>query len=664
MKPPVVKLSLCYAAARRRAPKERAMATAGVALPEVRVQRLDNGLDLLFVQDADAPVFTLEVWYRVGSADEREAGPDEDHGLTGLSHFFEHLMFRGTERNPDFFDAVYARGGQLNAWTWLDATCYWEKLPREHLRFALEAEADRMAHMALDFLSLEPEREVVKSERLLRTDNDPSGAASEVLHALAYRRHPYRWPTVGWMRDLNCITLEEARDYYRPRYAPSNAFVVLVGDLDFDEALLQVEETFGRIPAGDPLPERDYPAEPPQSGVRRGRAEKPVTSPLFQLAWHGPAGRDEAFVALEVLHYLLVRGKSGRLQRALVYGDDPVATSLSASLFPLRDPYLYVWEVSVRPGRSPREAEARLLQEIERLIAEPPSEREVRRSVNGLSADIVRAGLTTQGKADNLGFSYLVTGDPLEISRRLERYPDVTPEDVRATAQRWLAPERRTVVAATDPAAPAALVAEWAGEEPAPDAALLLEAMAYAGRRTQVAGQAEELDGEALAVDRLEERWRRVRDTADEALAKTLDGFREDDDKGPAQRGILLEQARADSAEARLELERHGEDLRAGLDALDAPGPPAGRAVRAAAEGYLGREAPDALAETLTGLQGDDAAVFGLLLGHLHDLAGDEAAAGAAYAAVEEGRPPGEGLAALAGDLAWERRRGAEEGGR
>jgi len=635
-------------------------------MPDVTKHRLDNGLVVWLLPDASAPIFTLEIWYRVGSADEHEATPGEDHGTTGLSHFFEHLMFRGTERYPRFFDHVYERGGQLNAWTWLDATCYWDKLPREHLRFALVAEADRLANMKLDFLNLEPEREVVKSERLLRTDNDPSGAISEVLHRRAYLEHPYGWPTVGWMHDLNCITLEEATAYYRPRYAPSNAFMVLVGDFEPDEALAAVDETFGAIPAGPPLPPRGDAEEPRQEGTRRDRTEKPVTSPLFQMAWHAPAGDDERFVAVEVLHYLLVRGKSSRIQRELVYGDDPIATSISASLFPLRQPYLSTWEVSVRPGHSPREAEARVLAELQRLQDDPPDSRELQRAINGLSADLVRATLTSQGKADNVGFAYLATGDPLTFLARLELYPQVTPRDVQAAASEWFELDRRTVVTATDPGAPVALVKRFAGEEPTPAAALLIEAMVYARTRSEVADRENELDGEALAIERLDARYVHARGLTDDAeLQADLDRFASEDEKGPTRRRALLESARADNAASRLAVERTGEDLRARLDALDVASSPLGTALRAAAAAYLGQATPDALGEALAALDEQAAPVLGLALGHVRDLAGDDVGAQQAYAAVLEAAPIGVDPRGVAGDIAWERQRifdAAEEG--
>ena len=627
------------------------MQDAGMPVLDVREHALANGMRVYLLPDDSAPVFTFQVWYQVGSGDEWEARPGEDHGITGLSHFFEHLMFRGTEKYPEFFDHVYQRGGQLNAWTWLDATCYWEKLPRDHLEFAIDAEADRLEHMKLDFLNLEPEREVVKSERLLRTDNDPSGAVSEALHRLAYREHPYGWPTVGWMRDLNCITIEEAEAYYSPRYAPNNAFIILVGDVDPDHALGLIEDRFGKLPAREDLPPRSRTPEPVQTEVRRGRVVKPVAAPMFEVAWQAPPAANPDFAALEVLHYLLVRGKSSRIQRALVHGDDPVATRATGSLWPMVDPYLYLWEVTARPGRSAREAEARLLAEIRRLARDPPTPREMEKAVNGLSADVVRATLSCQGRADNLGFSVLTTGDPLTFMKRLTLYPAVTAADVSDAAAKWLSTGRRTVIAATDPDGPVALAKAHAGAEPAAGWSTLIEAIEHRIGRAQVADREAELDVEATAIERLESRriaaLERARADGDETLATALEAFGEEDDKGPRKRGLLLETGRTENAEARLRTERTGEELRARVAASVA----GNAAVAAASAAYLGTAAPSALGEALdSAASPSERAVLQLLLGHISDLSEDPAAAQRAYQAVREADADNG-----AADLAWER---------
>ena len=167
-------------------------------------------------------------WIGVGSIYEHEAPEGADHGITGLSHFFEHMMFRGTEKYPRYFDTIYGLGGKLNAFTWLDETVYWENLPSEHLETVIAMEADRLEHMKVDFLSLEPEREVVKSERRLRTDDRAEGLAWEVLQSRVFREHPYHWGTIGWMTDLNAITLEEAQAYHQAHYAPNNTTIIIM----------------------------------------------------------------------------------------------------------------------------------------------------------------------------------------------------------------------------------------------------------------------------------------------------------------------------------------------------------------------------------------------------------------------------------------------------
>ena len=603
---------------------------------DLREHTLANGLKAFIVPDRAAPVLTCQIWYRVGSGDEREALPGEDHGITGLSHFYEHLMFRGTERYPKFFDAVYERGGQLNAWTWLDATCYWEKLPAGHLRFALEAEADRLQNMRLGFLDIEPEREVVKSERMMRTDDDPSGQATELLHRRMFTTHPYGWPTVGWMHDLNRITLEEAEEYHRQHYVPANAFVVAVGDFDVEDAKRDLEETLGKL-AGRPAPTLvARPVEPPPTGPRRGRIEHAVSAPILQVAWHAPAGDDDDFAVLEVLNHVLVRGKSGRLQRDLVFGDDPVATGVSASLFPMPDPYVHHWELSVKPGVSAAQAEARLLREIARIAEDPPGESELDKASLGLSADIVRGALTTQGKADAIGFAYLSTGDPLAWFQRVDRYADITASDLARVAASILDPERRTTICVTDPGTPMTAVRAHLGD----GAEFLVEAMRYARKRVEIADKEADLDEEAAAIEHLEKRRQtalaKAADAGDDKLKGALEKFRTDDPKGPIKRAETLERSRADNSEARLSLEVLGADLRARMESPDP-----------SIAAYLGEALP---ADVTADLFGDgDEVVASFLRGHLHDLRGEREAAQKAYGDCIKG---GEGVLA---DAAWER---------
>jgi len=617
---------------------------------DLRDHRLENGVRAFLVPDPTAPVLICQVWYRVGSADEREATADDDHGITGLSHFYEHLMFRGTERFPKFFDAVYQRGGQLNAWTWLDATCYWEKLPAGHLRFALDAEVDRFANMGLGFLDLEAEREVVKSERMMRTDDDPSGSAGELLHRRMFDRHPYGWPTVGWMHDLNRITLEEAEEYHRAHYIPANAFLVVVGDFDADDALRDIEETFGRLPAQAPPERPRRPAEPEPTAPRRDRVEHPVAAPLLQIAWPSPAGADDRFAALEVLHHLLVRGKSGRVQRALVFGDDPVATSVTASLFPMRDPYVYMWEARVRPGRSAANVEARLLDVLADVVAHPPDEDELAKAALGLAADMVRGALTAQGKADAIGFAHLATGDPLAWFKRVTRYATVTTEELVEVAQALLAPNRRITVVVTDPGSPLDAVRAHLGDDPSEAEGLLLEAMKYGRSRHDIAAQERSLDEEDEAIAHLERRRQtalaRAEAAGDGDLQAAIEAFATEDTKGPRHRAMTLERTRCANAEARLALEVLGADLRARhADMAESVRPDSSDALaHSAAAAYLGLAAPADLEGATSG------ALSALLVGHLHDLRGEPRAAQAAYARCRAAEPEGP-----LGDVAWER---------
>ncbi len=415
-------------------------------VPKVDKHVLDNGLRVFLLPDRSAPIVTFQMWVEVGSADEREGDP----GITGLSHFFEHMMFKGTPKVPDYFRAMSERGAVLNAFTWIDETVYWEKVGSEHLEFVFEAEGDRFKNMKVDFLNLEPEREVVKSERLLRTENSPSGSLSEAVGASLYQKHSYHWPTVGWMRDLDAISIDEARAYHSRFYSAANTYLVIVGDFEPKQALALAKKHFGALEA-KPVTRDGRTAEPKQTRERRTYVEKPVGTGLLQVAYRCPPGRDwQEFAVLEVIDSILTGGKSSRLQQAMVFGDDPIATSVSAFAFPFTDEGTYTFETELLPEKPNRMAEARLLREIDRLRTEPVTQEELQRAVAQLRAELVKGMATTQNRAQLIGFSIRASGDPTLPWKRLAHYGKVTADDVLRVAKRWLDPNVRVVGHAVD----------------------------------------------------------------------------------------------------------------------------------------------------------------------------------------------------------------------
>ncbi len=525
--------------------------------PEIHVEKLDNGLTIYVIEDHSAPLATYEIWFRVGSSHEWEPAPGEDHGTTGLSHFFEHLMFRGTKAHPNFFEEIYALGGVLNAWTWVDSTCYWEKIPSRHLAKIVEMESDRLANMDLSFPALETEREVVKSERLLRTENDPTGSMMELLFATAYRQHPYQWPTVGWMRDLNAITLQEASDYHHAHYAPNNAFVVVVGDVDPHEVVEVVQANYGALRA-QTIPKRPRPEEPPQDAERRDYLFKEVDTQQFVAAWHVPAIRSRERMVLDLVDEILNGGRSSRLKRRLIYGDEPIVSGLSSSTYPWRDPALYVWTVRMLPGHDDAEALDAIQEEMDRIAREGVTREELKVAVNRLRADVVRSMLTNQGRADLVGFAILTADDPFLYFDRLAEYEQVTPEEVKAVVAKYLRREQRTVVAAVSPRRLVDLVDAYAkaqGQGADPKAATLAhDALEWMLGWMELEGKRRDVARETDALERLAARAEAARKTADEATRKAIDEFMTKSDKGYEARKHNLDKLRAAYAKAREDL--------------------------------------------------------------------------------------------------------------
>ena len=525
-------------------------------VPRIRKEQLDNGLEVYLLPDHRAPIFTFQVWFRVGSSNERE-GQGDQPGITGMSHFFEHLMFRGTRRHPDPFDAVYTRGGHLNAWTWYDATCYWEKMPAGNLPFVVSLEADRLKKLGFDLPALEREREVVRNERLLRSVNDPSGAIDELLHARAFTQSPYRWPIIGWPLDLIALKPQQARHYFESNYVPTRIFIVLAGDFDSEEALELIEQEYSSLPRVEIGPLLPCP-EPAQRGEHRGFVEKDTSNGLLQMAFHSPSASDPDYLSLQVLDVLLARGKSSRLHRRLVSGDDPVASSISSSLYPMVEPYLYRLEINVAPGRSNMEVEQRIELGIEELRKSPPSDAELRKAVNMLRAELVRSCLDTRGKADMIGFSVLCTGAAETFLERITELGSLCPEDIRRVAGRYLRAESLTVVSSVNPDRLANLTRRWLEAAQDPARALLTESTELAARRHVLGLEEKRLSEESRAISLLEERIAQERSRIEARDGKAgedllaLEQFEDDAEKGTKRRSAELSEA-VKKLEARIE---------------------------------------------------------------------------------------------------------------
>lgn len=422
--------------ARVRLERERAF---GPAL-ELRTWRLGNGLRVHVVPDTSAPVVAYQTWFQVGSRHERS-------GKTGLAHFFEHLMFKGTERHPqgELDRLLEGVGAETNAETWTDWTRYYETLPAAQLPLAIALEADRMQGLILDEDQLESEREVVISERRDRVEDDVEGKASEVLFERAFRVHGYGWPTIGWMRDIEGYTLADCREFYRTFYAPNNATLVAVGELEEATLLGLLQEGYGSLPSSRRSRKPQAPSESEQTRARRKQVSLPTVTEKLSIGLRAPRLSDPRWVALSVLNDVLFGGRSSRLVKELVL-EDEIATSCWGFVTPFADPGLYEIWVSLREDRTAEEAERRVWAAFERVRREGVGEDELAKSRHQLELAAIGAMETAGGKAEQIGFDDTVVGDPVASFARLERYRTITEDEVRAAADAILQKKRSTTV--------------------------------------------------------------------------------------------------------------------------------------------------------------------------------------------------------------------------
>ncbi|HEY7954420.1 MAG TPA: pitrilysin family protein [Polyangia bacterium] len=407
----------------------------------VRLHRLDNGLQVLLLADRSAPVIAYQTWFSVGSRHEKE-------GTTGIAHLFEHLMFNQTESHPpgELDRMMESAGGDTNAATWVDWTYYRDNLPREELPLAVELEADRMAHLVLGSDQVESEREVVANERRFRVEDDVDGFLNEELYKRAFEVHPYHWPTIGWMRDIEAISIDDCRAFYKTYYAPNNALVVLVGDFEEAEALALIEARYGKLPAAE-IPPDVAPPEPRQAGERRAIFEKPVTADKLRIGYKSPPMPDDDYLALEVLSEILFGGKSSRLEKKLV-ADTELASSTSASPSPFRDPGLYEISITLQRGHAAEEAERLIYDEIERIKRAPLHPGELETARTRLSTRLWRELRSHAGRAEALGHYHTTCRDYRRLFAVPEALERVSEADIKKVAERYLDEAQRTVLIA------------------------------------------------------------------------------------------------------------------------------------------------------------------------------------------------------------------------
>lgn len=400
---------------------------------------LPNGLKVRLLPSDAVPTCSFYCFFRVGSRNERP-------GITGISHLFEHMMFNGAKKyGPGEFDSVLeSNGGTSNAYTSTDVTVYYEDFMAEALEKVLDLESDRMKSLAVTPKTLENERQVVIEERRLRVDNEIAGLMDEELSTLIWKAHPYRWPVIGWMKDIENIKREDCLEYFRTFYAPNNATIYLAGDFEPKQALALIKKYFGGIKAGPPIPSV-LDAEPEQLGERRAEIHYPAQAPSVMIAWRGPAGSEDDTLTLDVLQYALSVGQSSRLNKALVY-EQEVAVSVAVDWTWRFDPGSFLIGLELKPGADPKLSEAALYAQIDRVIKDGLEPRELEKAKNNLAAHLYRELATNSGRAHALGTYEVMLGTWQKGLALASRYETVTAEQVKAAAAKYLAPSRRSVV--------------------------------------------------------------------------------------------------------------------------------------------------------------------------------------------------------------------------
>src|SRR5688500_6630434 len=423
------------------APPSSSPAPAPLEVPYRQFQ-LSNGLNVILHQDKTVPVVAVNVWYHVGSANEKP-------GRTGFAHLFEHLMFEGSKHVPEgqFDILLEAAGANNNGSTTNDRTNYIIDVPTNALELALYLESDRMGYLldAMPPEQVNSQRDVVKNERRQRYENQPYGMASlEIDKMLWPAGHPYSWPVIGHMEDLTAASQQDVTEFFKKYYAPNNASLVIAGDIDFDRTRALVEKWFGELPRGAAV----EPVAPPAAvltEVKRQTITDQVSLPRLYLAWLTPRYLAPGDATLDVVSSVLTGGKNSRLYKRLVY-EDQIAQDVSAfqSSSALGSSYLII--ATARSGRTAAELQKAIDEEIDRLRREPPDAREMQRALNQIEASFYRrmervGGFS--GKADQLNSYYFAGGGPDFFAEDLARYTSLTASDLQAAIVKWLPRDRR-----------------------------------------------------------------------------------------------------------------------------------------------------------------------------------------------------------------------------
>jgi zinc protease len=409
--------------------------------------RLKNGLRVIISEDHHAPVYSIAISYNVGSRNERR-------GRTGFAHLFEHMMFKGSENvGPgEHFMLIFTNGGNMNGTTDKDRTLYYESLPTNQLDLGLYLEADRMRSLLINKDNLDNQRNAVQEERRIGIDNSPYGHTFEVIDSLAYDNFSYQHSVIGSMADLNAASVEDVQQFFRTYYAPNNAVIAIVGDVNSSDCLAKVKKYFESIPR-QPDPDAVDMTEKARTAERRIALEDPLARlTRLDVAYNVPPSSDADDAALQVLATVLGGGRSSRLYEAVVH-QGQLASNASSFKGETRGPGLFRLSATVNPGKTPADIEKVMYSEIAKLQAMPPADWEVEKARTSAKRGAVSQLQSSLSRAASMADDAQFYNEPGRINTRVARFAAVTPADVQRVAKKYLTAENRSVVITTPKAA-------------------------------------------------------------------------------------------------------------------------------------------------------------------------------------------------------------------
>lgn len=401
---------------------------------------LPNGLHVILHEDHSTPIVAVSVMYHVGSK-------NEDPERTGFAHFFEHLLFEGSENieRGEYMKMVQSAGGQLNANTSQDRTYYYEVLPSNQLELALWMEAERMLHAKIDEVGVETQRKVVKEEKKQRYDNTPYGQILNVVYENAYEKHPYRWSPIGKEQYINQATIDEFMQFYKTFYVPNNATLSIAGDLDINETKKFIEKYYGDIPRGTKPVPRPTEVEPVQTAEKRVEFYDNVQLPAVVIGYHVPKMGTDDWYALSLLTQMLSQGQSSRFQKELV-DKQQKGLAVGAFMIPNEDPGVALMFGITNAGVTPESLEESMLKEIEKVKVGEIGDEEFQKLRNQAENDFISQNQRVVGIAENLATYHTYFGNANLINTELERYTKLTKEDLKRVANKYFTKENRLVV--------------------------------------------------------------------------------------------------------------------------------------------------------------------------------------------------------------------------